>query len=139
MSDFLGIENEMGQHGYMFEPEKNDSESENSDSCTDTSDEEMNEKNTVEANWREGRSKMAVSVWCRCGHCRSRKSDEECFCCKEHELALDIMDSTQIQCLTEKNDLESYVAHRPSLEMLFVDCLIRRFVRGPAPEQLSNR
>ncbi len=128
-------DNDLACEGYIFEPEKADYQylvQHSSDS--DTSD-DMNAE--LGSNTREGRTKMSVGAWCRCGHCTRQKTDDECYCCKEHELLSGRMDG--LQCFTAKSDLQDYVAHRPSLEMAFIDAMIKKHVRGPAPDQLSNR
>ena len=64
-----------------------------------------------------------------------QKTDDECYCCKEHELLVDRM--VGLVCFTDIPDIEEFVAHRPSLKMAFVDAMIKKYVRGP--EELSNR
>ncbi len=129
MEDFSECPEFLGQYGYIFEPEK-ESSSENDHSHSDSEDSLDEYKEIPEVNMREGRSKMAAPVWCHCGNCVTQKTDEECFCCHEHELALETISDENILCLTQKDGLDSYVAHTPSLEMLFVDCMIRRFVKA---------
>ncbi len=65
-------------------------------------------------------------------------TDIECYCCRESELCLDLIDGS-LKCLTVKAELASYVAHKPPLEMMYIHGMIPRFLTGPAPSQLSNR
>ncbi|XP_077417227.1 amyloid-beta A4 precursor protein-binding family A member 1-like [Vanacampus margaritifer] len=82
---------------------------------------------------------MAAEAWCRCGHCIKQKTYIECFCCHEHELAVDKMEENKLKCLTLKVDLPDYVFHVPSLELMYVSGMIRKYLRDPAPDQLSNQ
>ena len=139
MDDFFVEETEFGEHGYNFEPERSSesNSSENDSELSDSSD--SVELENAAAQSIQGRTSMAVSTWCKRGNCAKQKSDIENYCCKEHELGLEIVDEAEVEYITLKPQLEEYVAHKPALEMLFIDCMIRRFVKGPAPRELSNR
>ena len=77
------------------------------------------------------------SMWCKCGHCLQQKTNNECFCCKEHELITGKFDG--LDCITAKSGLDQYVVHRPSLEMAFIDAMIKKHARETVPQQLTNR
>ena len=75
-----------------------------------------------------------------CGNCVLQKTDEECFCCQEHPLLVEELGRKQLPCICDKPGLDAYIVHKPALEMAFIDSMIRRQVKGPAPEgELSNR
>ena len=81
---------------------------------------------------------MMSVVRCKCGRCLVPKSDAEYFCCKDHELLADR--SKTFICATDFfSNLEAYVSHKPSLEMVYIDGMIKRYSKGPAAEELSNR
>ncbi len=137
MSICLESEEIWGESGYAFEPEwASDAEIDKTGDVSSESSDSDDEK--ASANWKAGRAKMPPTAWCKCGRCVTQKTDIECFCCRESELCLDLIDGS-LKCLTEKAELASYVAHQPSLEMMYIDGMIRRFLKGPAPSQLSNR
>ncbi len=121
----------MGTEGYLYEPEKIDFPNieQDSDDCSDSSTDSEGESLSK---CREGRSKMAIAKWCECGRCVKQKTDDECFCCTEHKLIVDKMDN--IECICEKEGISEYIAHRPSLEMAFIDELIKKNLRGPVLE-----
>jgi hypothetical protein len=126
---------DVGIEGYLYEPEKADYPNINQSG----SDSELSSDTDGETvhNFRDGRTKMSAETWCQCGQCVKQKTDDECYCCKEHELITEKMDG--IECFTNKTDIDQYVAHRPSLEMAFIDAMIKKHVHGPAPEQLTNK
>ena len=133
MADMSG---EGGAEGYLYEPVRSDFPN----LCLlseISSDSDHSEPENFAINWREGRSKMATAEWCRCGNCVVQQTDDECYCCKDHELLVHYLNS--VNCATDIADLEEYVAHKPSLEMAFVNGMIRRCLKGPVPQQLSNR
>ncbi len=83
---------------------------------------------------------MARAEWCYCGNCVVQKTDDECFCCQEHELLKENLSDKQ--CVTQLENLESYVCHKPSLEMAFIVAYNQKYpklLKGSAPEELSTR
>ena len=138
MMDFEGTEvEELGLQGYQFEPERDNlsgDSGEESESNISSSDEEIE----AAMNWRDGRSKAGTTIWCKCGNCVTQKTDPECYCCTEHELLVDQV--TELgTCITNKPSLDDYVTHKPMLEMMYIDGMIRRLLTGPAPTELTNR
>lgn len=130
------MSDEEGAQGYLYEPQRSDYP----DLCLnsrDFSDSSDSENDNFSINWRHGRAKMASSDWCKCGKCVVQKTDDECYCCKEHELLIE--QSYTLKCATDIDNLEEYVAHKPSLEMAYIHGMIKRCLKGPAPQELSNR
>ncbi|KAK2153669.1 hypothetical protein LSH36_290g04031 [Paralvinella palmiformis] len=118
------MDNDEGIQGYLYEPQRSDFQHLCQDS-TDSSDLSESEPENVAVNWRQGRAKMASAVWCKCGRCIVQKSDAECFCCKEHELLADR--SKTLICTTDIDNLEAYIAHKPSTCILNFKIIITRF------------
>jgi hypothetical protein len=108
--------------GYLFEPDKsNYPHLVGEDSDTSSSE----EADSVVVAW-QGRARPPASAWCHCGQCVRQKTDEESFSCKEHELLVDKICAKHLQCFTDLPKLAEYVAHRPSLEMMFVDSMTNK-------------
>lgn len=124
------MDNDEGIQGYLYEPQRLDFPHLCQDSG-DSSDSSESEHENFAINWREGRAKMLSAVWCRCQKCVVQKTDAECYCCKEHELLIDRLKT--LICATDIAHLEEYVAHKPSLEMAYIDGMIKRYLKGPAP------
>ena len=60
------------------------------------------------------------------------ETNNECFCCKEHELITGKLDD--LGCITAKSGLDQYVVHRTSLEMDFIDAMIKKHLRETVPQ-----
>ena len=129
------VDGDYGVEGYLYEPERADFPNiQNNQTDDDSSSDSEGESLGI---FRDGRTKMEPSTWCKCGHCVRQKTNNECFCCTEHELITGKLDG--IGCITAKTGLDQYVVHRPSLEMAFIDAMIKKHVRETAPQQLTNR
>ena len=82
-----------------------------------------------EPKWSRARGANVAIVY-------DRKPTNECFCCEEHELITGKLD--ELDCITTKSGLDQYVVHRPSLEMAFIDAMIKKHLRKTVPQQLTN-
>jgi hypothetical protein len=122
---------EVGSKPYMHEPQWE--EGQESDTSSDTDSDSTNEASNVVK--FEGRCKTDPAHWCRCGKCTRQNTDGECYCCMEHELLLERIHQREIKCFTEYPRLEEYVAHKPSLEMAYIQGMMRGSLRGPAPDE----
>ena len=128
------IDGDNGVEGYLYEPERADFPNiQNNLTDDDSSSDNEGECLGIFRDWR---TKMEPSTWCKCGHCLWQKTNNECFCCKEHELITGKLDG--LDCITTKSGLDQYVVHRPSLEMAFIDAMIKKHLRKTVP-QLTSR
>lgn len=130
------MEEDYGASGYLYEPDR--SAYQGHLSSTSSSSESDSEGENLSLLALEGRSNRPPSTWCKCGECTSQKTDVECYCCKEHELLADRIGD--LQCITQTENLDQYIVHKPSLEMAFINAMLQKFVKGPAPEgELTNK
>ncbi|MGH0136531.1 UNVERIFIED_CONTAM: hypothetical protein FKN15_035862, partial [Acipenser sinensis] len=45
-----------------------------------------------------------------------------------------------LKCIPDKAELDTYIVHKPTLEMAYIDTMIKRQVKGSAPNgEFSNR
>ncbi len=122
--------------GYLYEPNISDYPH-MSANMEDEPNSSGSDIENLDVLWRESRIKMARAEWCYCGNCVVQKTDDECFCCQEHELLKEKLSDKQ--CVAQLENLEAYVCYNPSLEMAFIDGMIRNILKGSAPEKLSTR
>ena len=123
-------------NGYLYEPNRSSYQGLLSSSSSSASSDSEGDNPALLS--LEGRAKHPASAWCKCGQCTVQKTDVDCYCCREHELLADRMDG--LMCFTMTDNLDQYIVHKPSLEMAFINSMIQKFVKGPAPEgELSNK
>ena len=122
---------------YMHEPTYNGFDSSSSDS---SSDEEYDDTVTLFGSV-DNRSKQDPSQWCVCLGCENGyMKDKECLCCAEWAV-IDkrVRDLPMISCIKNHPDLEVLCLN--SIVLLSMWPYIMKFkkIRGPIPENLTNR
>ena len=84
---------------------------------------------------------MSVSVWCKCGSCTKHRADMQrmVLLLRAYVLLIDMIKASNLTCFTQAARLEEYVLHKPALQMAFIDAMVKKYVKGPAPEVLANQ
>ena len=84
------------------------------------------------------RPKCHLGCGVNVGNVLYKKTDAECFCCREHDLLADRFKT--LICATDiaTGNLEAYSTQKSSLEMAYIDRMIKRYLKGPAATELSN-
>lgn len=109
--DFFGTDED--PQPYLFKPEYTEEELHVLEA-----EHARREAETVEQPGAEGRVRIGMDWWCRCGACQPMPTENECFCCTEWELVrpsmgrLDISgeeDSTQRDCVTTNDAFPALV------------------------------
>ena len=69
--------------------------------------------------------RIARQDWMQCGNCIIMSTDEECFCCRDSELIVDLCVRNNIHCITEHEDIHGWVTKKSCLNMMRNEEVIR--------------